>query len=70
MKLSHETEDDIPICIAGAPSVIVDAARTIAAASLETIRETIDEQVGGCEKARRNFIAAVCYYMVKQSIDN
>ena len=54
----------IPICIADAPTEVIDAAREIARASVNTIRNIIAEEFPATDpETQADFVRAICQFM-------
>ena len=58
----------VPECIADAPSEVIDAAKEIARASLNTIRNIIADEFPTTDpETQKDFVKAVCHFMARSA---
>lgn len=64
----HREVMPVPECIADAPAEVLNAAREIARASLNTIRNIIAEEFSAANpETQKDFVKAICEIMAKSA---
>lgn len=58
----------VPECIVDAPEEVIDAAKAIAMASLNTIRNIIAEEFPATDpETQKDFVKAICQFMAESA---